>query len=218
MAHEHVDEIVFLQQNKMKKMRICKKPYIVRFLRKKICVKPEVFYPATDTKLLAQSTIIKSAEKVLEVFAGTGAISIFCAPKAAKIVATDINPKAIDNINENIHLHKLKRKMKAVCANIFPAKNETFDVIILNPPYTDKKARNIIEKSMWDENHAAIKRFFKNANNYLTPRGKIYASWANFSDFFFFEELIRKNGFQFKRINELSKDGKIYRVYEIKSE
>ncbi len=197
-------------------MRTCEKPYTKKILGKKIRVNPGVFYPASDTKLLIKSIRVYPHEKILEAFAGTGAISIFCALKAGEIMATDINPKAIENINENIHMHKLERKMKAVCANIFPVKIEEFDVIILNPPYTDKKARNFIEKSMLDENHTTIKRFFKKARRYLAPKGRIYASWANFADFFFFEKLIRKNGFQFKRIHSLSKDGKTYRTYKIK--
>ena len=204
-----------LQQRKFTSMRLCSAPYPRTFLGKEILIFPNVFAPATDTKLLISSVTINPQETVLETCAGTGVISLFLANKAKKIVAVDINPAAIQNMNVNIQKHGLKN-MQALLADLFPPL-EKFDVIVLNPPYTDKEAKDIVEKSMWDKEHGLIQRFFQQARNYLSPHGRIYCSWANFADFKFIEHLAVKNNFTNLLIAEFIKEDKIYRVYELRN-
>ena len=196
-------------------MEKCNEPYNVDVLGKSIVVLPGVFYPASDTELLINSAKVKSDDKVLETFAGTGAISIFFAQFAKEVIAVDINPQAIKNIQENIKLHKLSKKMKAFQADIFPNERK-FDVILINPPYADKEAKNLIEKAFFDKDHNIIKRFFKEAKNYLNHEGRIYSTWSNFADFEFIENLVKENKYSIVQIAETTKDMKVYRVYEIK--
>lgn len=208
------DEILALQQKKLDAMRTCTSPYAVEVLGKIIRVLPKVFYPATDTRLLITTVKVEPHERVLEPFAGTGVIALFLAPYAREVIATDINPEAVKNIQENINLHGLKEKMLAVQADIFPDGEEMFDVIVLNPPYTDREAQDMAEKALWDENHMSVKRFFREAKKYLKPKGRIYSTWSNFADFAFIERLGRTYGYSLKPVAETTKDKKVYRVYQ----
>ena len=210
-----LEELAKTNQAKMSiKMKLTKEKYFVEVLGKKLIILPNVFYPHADTLLLINSAKVKSTDSVLEPFSGTGAISIFLAEKASSVVATDINPDAIKNINENIKLHHLENKMKAIQANIFPNK-DTYDIIVANPPYTNNVAKDLAEKAFWDEEHKTTKLFLQEAKKHLTKNGKIYCSWANFANFDYFEQLVKSNNYKIKQTNEITKDWAIYRVYKI---
>ena len=118
-------------------------------------------------------------------------------------------------IKENIRLHGLEDKVRTVKADIFP-EEKNFDVIVLNPPYTNREARDVVEQSMWDKDHQSVRRFFREARGYLAAQGRIYCTWANFADFSFIEDLVERNNFVCCSIAETMKDKKAYRVYEIK--
>lgn len=202
------------QLKRIAKMKSVEKPYLVKVLDKDIIVLPNVFYPGKDTILLINTIKTKSTDTILEAFAGTGAIAIFLAPNATKVIATDINPEAIKNIEQNIHKYYLDNKIEVLQTDIFPTEGK-FDIIVANPPYTNNNTIDIIEKSCWDKNHETVIKFFKQAKNYLLSGGKIYCSWANFADFNFFEKLLNENKYSFKQINTLKDEWIEYRVYEI---
>ncbi len=196
-------------------MRSAKGQYLVEVLGRSITVLPRVFPPKTDTILLIKSAKINENETVLEPFAGTGAISVFLAENASRIVATDINPDAVKNINRNLEKFGLSKKARAEVADIFPDTNSVFDVIVANPPYTDNAAGDIIERAFWDKDHETAKRFFDNAKKHLKRGGRIYCSWSNFAGFELFEDMVASRGYKSTLMSEESKDWKTYRVYEI---
>jgi tRNA1(Val) A37 N6-methylase TrmN6 len=113
-------------------------------------------------------------------------------------------------------LHKLNEKIKAIKADVFPPTKIKFDFIVINPPYTDRTAGNIIERSMWDKGNHVMHKLFASARKYLKTNGKIFTTWANFANFEFIENLARKYGYKLIKIAELKKEEIIYRVYEIK--
>ena len=207
--------ILDLQVQRIEKMKTCKEKYNVTVFDKEIIVYPNVFYPATDTKLLISSVQPTSTERCLEAFAGTGCIALFLAFTAQEVIATDINPDAIKNIEENSRLYHLTHKLKAIQTDIFPEKQEEFDLIVINPPYSDHEAKDVVEKALWDKDHKSLHKFFKEARNYLAKNGRIYSTWANFADFDLFITLVKKYNYFLKQINETVNDTKIYRVYEI---
>lgn len=213
-------EILKLQTKKLEKMKFCNKPYKVNVLGKEIIVMPSVFYPASDTELIINALCTHQKhyltnKRILEACSGTGVISIFLSKYAKSITATDINPAAIENIKANMKKHNLEGKIKAIKTDIFSKEQSKFDLIVINPPYTDNEAKDIIEKAIWDKNHNTIKKFLRKAKNYLRKDGKIYISWANFADFDFIEEQFKINNYNFNKIAELKKDIKIYRVYRL---
>ncbi len=100
-------------------MRSVAEPYPMGVGGVRIQVFPHVFPPKSDTALLIRTARIRRGERVLEPFAGTGAISIALAAKASAVVATDINPDAVESIKRNAELNGLMGKVKAVNADIF---------------------------------------------------------------------------------------------------
>ncbi|MDE1865133.1 MAG: methyltransferase [Candidatus Micrarchaeota archaeon] len=203
------------QARKANKIRSAESSYTIKVLDKDILVLPKVFYPAIDTVLLIKTVEVEATDVVLEPFSGTGAISIFISDRARKVVATDINPDAIENIRKNIQLHHKEDKVSAILANVFPDSTERFDLIVANPPYTNNPAKDMVERSMWDKNHEALRFFLANAPRHLSEKGRIFCSWSNFGDFDFFERTAREAGYTMQKSGEATKEWQIYRVYKL---
>ncbi len=90
--------------------------------------------------------------RVLELFAGSGALGIEALSLGAKEAAfVDVNPKCISAIKENIFSLGIAEKTKvyfkdAVSAiNDFHVYREKFDLIFLDPPYYEAKLINTLQ-------------------------------------------------------------------------
>ncbi|MCX8106964.1 MAG: class I SAM-dependent methyltransferase [Ignavibacterium album] len=115
------------------------------FNRMKLRVLPGVFHPGFffSTKfLISHLTKYDLKDKhVLELGAGSGMISLFCANKGAFVTSSDISLTAVENV-------KLNAKMNDCDIDVFHSDlfdsipKQQFDFIIINPPYFPKDAKN----------------------------------------------------------------------------
>ena len=101
--------------------------------------------------------------KVLDIFAGTGAIGIESLSRGAKsAIFIDHNHICCDIIRENLDKTKLKSNATVFCNDSFRAmemlskKGEKFDIIFIDPPYFegyfDKILGCISEKELLEDN------------------------------------------------------------------
>ena len=141
---------------------------------------------------------------------------MFDAIKAKRVYATDINPAAIKNIRLNAAQNGLTKKIIPLRTNIFPQTKILFDLITINPPYTDYQAADTVEKAVFDRDHKTLEYFLKNAKRFLKPNGKIMISWANFADFKLLEKALKKYGYNFKIAGRTESLPRVYQVYELK--
>jgi release factor glutamine methyltransferase len=144
-------------------------------LQIQIC--PYVFNPITarTTKFFIQHMRIQSNTRVLEIGTGTGAIAAAAAKITSTVVATDINPYAIECAQETIRINDLTSRVTVVLGDLFtPVQSETFDVILFNPPYFRRQARSWLEKAWFaGPNCEFIHRFLSEARQVLTENGNI---------------------------------------------
>ncbi len=86
--------------------------------------------------LLIKSVDASSAETLLDIGCGYGAIGIALAklyPKL-RVVMTDINRRAVQLAKENVRLNSLSN-VEVRAGNLYePVKGERFDIIVSNPP------------------------------------------------------------------------------------
>lgn len=107
-------------------------------IRLKLDVREVYFSPrlATERKRVMES--VRDGEKILDMFCGIGPFPIVIARnKDVEITAVDINDTAIDYLEENIELNKLKGTIKPCCGDVREVAksfNCTFDRIIMNLP------------------------------------------------------------------------------------
>jgi methylase of polypeptide subunit release factors len=213
-------DVLKMQAGAIKTWRSRTDSIIIKVDSIEIIVSPKVFEPKPDSILLAKKMGIKPGEIVLDTCAGSGIQTIYAATVkgAGKVYSCDINPYAVANIKLNVRKHNLGKIVKVFRANLFPEGKTYFDVIVSNPPYTDHKSKDIVEKSVWDEKHKTLKHLLKDAPKYLKPEGKMYISWANFADFGLFEKLARVYKYHYRKIASRKDpaDSRIeYRVYKL---
>jgi len=115
-----------------------------------IKVMPGVFHPGLffSTKILLKYLRDKNLKgnTLLELGAGTGLISVFCAKNEAIVSATDINSKAIQNIKDNSSNNSVS--INIIQSNLFDKiPEQKFDWIIINPPYYPKDPQNEYEQA-----------------------------------------------------------------------
>ncbi len=108
-------------------------------------VTPDVLIPRPETETLVAEAlkILTPAEGkdfyILEIGTGSGAISIALARElpAAKVVATDLSPKALAVAEENAQRSGVRERIRLLHGDLFHPldKGDAFDLIVTNPPY-----------------------------------------------------------------------------------
>jgi len=99
----------------------------------------DVYEPAEDTFLVADSLTdgVKEGDIVLDIGTGCGILAIIAAKKAKKVVATDVNPQAVECARLNAESNGVSNKIETRLGDLFQPiqKTKRFDVIVFNAPY-----------------------------------------------------------------------------------
>ncbi|MFK8046755.1 MAG: methyltransferase [Crocinitomicaceae bacterium] len=141
-----------------------KKPRNYNYKNIKAKVFPGVFFPhfTISTKILLNflDTENLSGKSLLELGCGTGIISCFAAKKGANVTASDVNMAALENAEFNANNNQVQ--VKTVLSNLFDnLKEQSFDYIIINPPYYPKNPNSDAEKAWYcGENFEYFKKLF----------------------------------------------------------
>ncbi len=134
---------------------------VQEFMGLELYVEEGVLIPRADTEIIVEKVIelCKKKEKVhvLDMCTGSGAIaaSIAYYIPDSKIIAVDISQKAIECSNINLERHKLSERVAVINSNLFEAigsmkLNNSFDVIVSNPPYISTEDINKLAVNVKD--------------------------------------------------------------------
>ena len=126
----------------------------VSFYDMELSIIKGVLIPRPETEILIDeaSTIIEqhSIKKLIEIGVGSGAISIVLARKFPflEIVATDINPLALELAKQNIEIFGLSDRITLLQSNLMDNVDLDAQMVVSNPPYIAKDFQldaNIVE-------------------------------------------------------------------------
>ncbi|HLD72750.1 MAG TPA: HemK2/MTQ2 family protein methyltransferase [Candidatus Nanoarchaeia archaeon] len=159
----------------------------------------QIYPPAEDSFLLQKLVRKYALGRVLDLGTGSGiqALTAAASPLVKEILAADINPEALEKLNQEIKLKKF-RKIKTIFSDLFSAIEGKFDTIIFNPPYLpqDKIGKELIAdpalyggKKGWE----LSARFFQEASKFLVPNGKILFLFSSLTNKPKIEEIIAHN-------------------------
>jgi methylase of polypeptide subunit release factors len=114
---------------------------------------------------------VPSNARVLDLGTGSGIGAIFAARHAARVVATDINPEAVRCVRLNAIAHHLENKIETRTGDLFaPVGDETFDLILFNPPFYHGHARDAADAA-W-RSPDVFERFLRELPCHLSENGR----------------------------------------------
>ncbi len=111
-------------------------------IRMHVDVSRAYFSPRLASERLRIAKEVKDNEKIIDMFAGIGPFSLLIAKnKKCRIVAMDKNPDAIELLNQNIKLNKLKGIVEAIAGDSAKLISDYsgMDRIIMNLPHDSMK-------------------------------------------------------------------------------
>jgi release factor glutamine methyltransferase len=157
---------------------------------KGICYKPhtQVYEPSEDTFLFADNIKVERMSRVLEIGTGTGIIAIIAAKRARMVIATDINPYALECAVKNIIRNKAFNVELREGDLFEPVANEKFDLILFNTPYLPNSNEEKVEDELnaaWDggiNGREVIDRFIPDIKDHLNPGGRVQLVQSSLSD------------------------------------
>lgn len=82
---------------------------------------------------------VQEGEHVLDMYCGVGPYAVLLAKRGARVLAIDVNPRAVELARENVEKNKVPEKVDVVLADassLVPTLDATFDRIVMNLPHS----------------------------------------------------------------------------------
>lgn len=154
-------------------------------------VNKNVLIPRPETEILVEKAIqllekIEKPATILDIGAGSGIIAVLLAKRisGASVTAVENSPKALHILKKNIALHKVGDRVVPVLANLFPMRDEVFDIIVTNPPYIPESEWRELDPMVRDyeprvalvageDGLRIIRRIVAEASLFLKPGGSL---------------------------------------------
>ncbi|MEY2673149.1 MAG: hypothetical protein RLZZ508_1026 [Actinomycetota bacterium] len=95
------------------------------------------------TRTLLNLIPVRHFEKVWDLGCGSGAISIAVSTHCEKVIATDISERALDFAKQSAHINEIENIEFRLGSLTNPIENETFDLIVSNPPFVIGDVTNL---------------------------------------------------------------------------
>jgi release factor glutamine methyltransferase len=160
------------------------------FMGLEFAVTPAVLIPNPDTEVLVQRAVELAREagrhlRVADVGTGSGCIAIAIAHYApnVQVVASDVDPEALQVAARNVAAHALGDRIQLVCGDLMAPFTGSFDLVCANLPYVAagsglapevvaQPARALFAE---DQGSALVSRLLAEAPARLNPGGRALA-------------------------------------------
>lgn len=160
---------------------------------------PEGLYCPSDDSILLADQLPEKPGICLDVGAGTGFQALNLARKgASRVLAIDINPKAIPTIQENAQWNKCEKIIEAKQSNLFQNVKEKFDLIVFNPPYVESEDVKWLEVDGGEKGREIIDHFLLEAEDHLNEKGKVIFLQTDLNGIKETEAILKKQKMEFK--------------------
>lgn len=130
---------------------------------------------------LVQLTVPVKVERALDVGTGCGVQSLHLADRVNQIVATDVNPRALQLARATAALNHVDLDLRD--GSLYePVRGERFDLIVSNPPYViSPPGGDLTYRETGFTGDAVVEQLVKQAPDHLTDGGwcQLLANWTH---------------------------------------
>lgn len=205
----------------LEKHRGLNNPFRVTFGGAILEIDKDVFCP-TFTKaspLLLQTVQFGPGQRVLDMFAGSGAFAISAALRGSLSVAVDVSPLAVRCARKNALLNGVGNRV-GVRQGTFQdcvAPPELFDLILANPPLLPGDHSNVLSEAVFDPGYRATVDFIRMVRQHLKEDGRCYLVTSDVIERYGYDvdRLCIESGLTSTVAAKLDVEYESYRVHEI---
>ncbi|MCK2239819.1 MULTISPECIES: class I SAM-dependent methyltransferase [unclassified Crossiella] len=112
-----------------------------------------------------------------DVGTGTGVLAAVLARRGLRVLATDIDPRAVACARDNMQRLGLGGQVEVTQADLFPAGRA--DLVVCNPPWLPGRVRGGLDRGVFDPGGRMLSAFLDRLARHLTPGGQ---GWLVLSD------------------------------------
>jgi SAM-dependent methyltransferase len=128
--------------------------------------------------LVATAPIPDGCKLAFDIGTGTGVLAAVLAQRGvARIVATDLDPRALACAGENLTGLGLAAQVAVVSADLFPPGRAS--LVVCNPPWVPARANSSLERAVYDPDSRMLMGFIRGLATHLEPGGE---GWLILSD------------------------------------
>lgn len=161
---------------------------------KEFLIEPGIKPPSVNSVFLLEHSEVREGEDVLDMGTGSGLHAVFAAEKAHRVVATDIDPHAVDVARKNATKNGVVDKIDFRVGDLFAPirEGEKFDVFFWNILYPFSDA----DQDRWKLHE----RFFADVRQYMKPNARIYYQLGFLRNIPYVVDMLDRNGLSIERM------------------
>ena len=126
----------------------------------------------------ALPAVVKKESVAFDIGTGTGVLAALLAKRGiARVIATDLNPRALQCARENIQRLGFSKQVDVIEANLFPPGRAA--LVVCNPPWIPARPTSALEQAVFDPDSAMLRGFLAGVAEHLAPGGE---AWLVLSD------------------------------------
>ena len=139
-----------------------------------------VLWPNPTTKLLANFAIRRQSRATLDLGTGNAMQAVLAAAHSDQVVATDLNPRAVDYAKFTARLNGFENVECQTGDGFAPVAGRKFDLILSNPPFFIRPSHTFLFCDNPMDLDQLCRRFVKEAPEYLHEGGyfQLLCEWA----------------------------------------
>jgi methylase of polypeptide subunit release factors len=112
-----------------------------------------------------------------DVGTGTGVLALVLAQRGARVVATDLEPRAVECARDNARRFGLEDRIDVLQADLFAGGRA--DLIVANPPWLPAQPHGLLDRAIYDPSGTLLERIVADLHVRLSPGGE---GWIVVSD------------------------------------